>query len=163
MPAGKRAVTWKSSVPASGQRASRPSPSSPGGKRCQFSRSRPVIRTSATSEGPGSTARPVTGTPTARRTAERPPSAATAYRARSALPSAQRTRTSASSWSRPTTSRPKRIRPPSSSSLARNIRWVRHCGTIHGSVYGACSVGSIGSHRACSPSRSPSRQIIPTG
>lgn len=130
---------------------------------CQLSRSRPVIRTSATRIGFGSTVTPVIPMPRARRTAERPPSAATTYRARTRSPSVKRTVTPSASCVIPTASRPKATVPPSSSSRAKRISCVRHCGTIHGSVYGESSLTSAGSNIRCSPARSPSCQIIPTG
>lgn len=119
MPSGNPATTWKSSVPASGQIAMKPPFSVSAGKMCQLSRSRPVKRTSATSVGLGSTVSPVMPMPSARRTAERPPSAATTYLAVTSAPEAKRTVTPSSSWARPTASRPRTTRPPSSSSGGR--------------------------------------------
>lgn len=114
-------------------------------------------------EGLGSTVSPVMPMPSVRRTTERPPSAATTYRARTSAPAAKRTVTPSASCSNPTTSRPKDTRPPSSSSRANSTSWVRHCGTIHGALYGESSVASAGSNIRCSPTRSPSRQTMWTG
>lgn len=90
----------------SGQRVRNSSRPSRGGNMCHQSRSRPVTRTSATSIGSGSTASPVIPVPTARRTADRPPSAATRYRARSGGPAAKWAVTPSSSWVTSATSRP---------------------------------------------------------
>ncbi len=162
-PSGNCATTWKSSVPASGQTARKCGLPSAGGKTCQWSRSRPLIRTSATSIGLGSTVSPVMPMPRARRTADRPPSAATSQRARSAEPEARCAVTPRASCSIPVTSWPKATSPPSSASRSRRISWVRHCGTIHGSSYGESSLASAGSNIRCSPTRRPSCQIMPTG
>lgn len=70
------AASWKSTVPGSGQSVMNPASVF---IMCQLSRSSApsATRTSATSIGAGSTVSPVIAMPRARRTAERPPAAAT--------------------------------------------------------------------------------------
>lgn len=158
------AASWNTRPRSEGSGQNATPPAAAFGHTCQCvsgTGASSVTSTSATSIGLASTVSPVMPMPSSLRTVERPPSAATTYRARSAEPSSNVAVTPSASWSRPLRAVPKRTSPPSSRSRAYSTSCVRACGISQPSANGTCSVGSeraIMSHSR--PGSSPSQSRI---